>query len=179
MGGIKCPYCGRIPELVNDSVVYGGAGYGSKIWLCKPCDAYVKAKHNGDPNGIMAKQALRKVRKSIMDALVQIKASDEFKYRDAISAAARALGQGRRWAGVSWLDDKDAMPVLQAIKSLGKDSGAILDFRAVDFNQVSVSVIDARCLKTTMPGYAEMADGGRPGWVAGSYSLEVMYAEWN
>ena len=55
-----CPYCGKLAELVDSSVVYRRS-HGN-IWICYPCDAWVGV-HRDDglnrPLGRLANAALR------------------------------------------------------------------------------------------------------------------------
>lgn len=56
-----CPYCTLPAVLVPDTEVYRKS-YGSKVWLCRPCGAWVGV-HRGSPNdmplGRLANAALR------------------------------------------------------------------------------------------------------------------------
>ena len=58
----ECPYCGKKPEYVDSSVVYGRS-YGM-IFLCAPCDAYVGIhKGTNSPKGRLANEELREWKK--------------------------------------------------------------------------------------------------------------------
>jgi hypothetical protein len=58
---VHCPYCGARAVLVDSAEVYNGRSYG-KIWLCRPCAAWVGV-HAGSPTfqplGRLANAALR------------------------------------------------------------------------------------------------------------------------
>lgn len=61
---MKCPYCGKDAEWVENKAVYG-KNYGKSymIWLCRDCDAYVGCHNNTkEPLGTMANARLRKAR---------------------------------------------------------------------------------------------------------------------
>lgn len=45
---ITCPYCRNPAHLAESAEVYGGRDFG-KIWICRPCGAYV-GTHRNDPN---------------------------------------------------------------------------------------------------------------------------------
>ena len=60
MPNILCPYCQKPPELVEDREIYRRS-YGKKLYLCRPCDAWVGC-HEGttEPLGRLANAELRK-----------------------------------------------------------------------------------------------------------------------
>ena len=56
----QCPYCHEDAELVDKREVYL-QGFGGRVWLCKPCRAWVPA-HKDPPHrpmGTLAKSELR------------------------------------------------------------------------------------------------------------------------
>ena len=56
---VICDYCGKPAELVSSKVIYG-RDYGHKIWLCRPCMAYVGCHKGTDkPLGRLANAELR------------------------------------------------------------------------------------------------------------------------
>ena len=60
---VLCPYCGSEAVLTSSKEVYGGRDYG-KIYLCRPCDAYVGVHKGTDrPLGTPANAELRELRK--------------------------------------------------------------------------------------------------------------------
>lgn len=60
--GKRCVYCGGNTELVDDTEVYSKS-YGTKIYLCRDCDAYVGC-HIGTTKakGTVANKELRRKR---------------------------------------------------------------------------------------------------------------------
>lgn len=64
MSNVKCDYCGKEAEWVDNSVIYHNSfGKSSMIWYCKPCDAYVGCHNNGKkPYGRLADKELRTLR---------------------------------------------------------------------------------------------------------------------
>ena len=62
MKGEVCPYCGSKPELIDSAEVYHGISYG-KMFICRPCDAYVSC-HVGTetPKGRLANAELRQLK---------------------------------------------------------------------------------------------------------------------
>lgn len=56
---LPCPYCNEPPVLVDGAEVYHGRSYG-KIWLCRPCQAWVGVHKGTDqPLGRLANKELR------------------------------------------------------------------------------------------------------------------------
>lgn len=62
---MKCNYCGKEAEWVNNKEIYGKS-YGEKnqmMWLCRPCNAYVGCHNNTkEPLGILANKELREIK---------------------------------------------------------------------------------------------------------------------
>lgn len=62
---MKCPYCGKPAEWVENKAIYG-KNYGKSYmcYYCKPCNAYVGCHNNTrKPLGIMANSETREWRK--------------------------------------------------------------------------------------------------------------------
>lgn len=58
---VVCNYCREDAELVEKETVYS-QGYGGKVWLCRPCRAWVGADSTSPvfaPLGTLAKSQLR------------------------------------------------------------------------------------------------------------------------
>lgn len=63
---IICPYCGRKPELRDNSIIYGRTYGHGKTWICAgfpECDSYVGAHPSGEPLGIMTDAEHRSLKK--------------------------------------------------------------------------------------------------------------------
>ena len=91
---VKCPYCGKTAELVDDEAIYGRS-YGHKAYWCKPCDAYVGCHKGTDkPLGRLANAELR-------------------KWKMRAHAAFDLLWKGRfmrRWQAYAWLASELDIP---------------------------------------------------------------------
>lgn len=61
---MKCNYCNKEAEWVDNKEIYGKSyGKSHKIWLCRPCDAYVGCHQNSKrPFGTLANRELRSKR---------------------------------------------------------------------------------------------------------------------
>lgn len=58
-----CSYCNEVPEILP-SIKFYGRDYGTYVYLCRPCGAYV-GTHKGTttPLGTLANAELRELRK--------------------------------------------------------------------------------------------------------------------
>lgn len=60
---VKCPYCGRVAEFMSSQLFYG-QDYGSNVYVCRRCDAYVGTHGRSKrPMGSLANEELRTARK--------------------------------------------------------------------------------------------------------------------
>lgn len=60
---MDCPYCGHEAEFMTTKQFYG-VDYGTNVYVCKDCDAYVSTHGKGKtPLGTMANKELRELRK--------------------------------------------------------------------------------------------------------------------
>lgn len=94
---VRCDYCGRRAELVDSKVIYG-KDYGHKVYLCRPCMAYVGC-HKGTtkPLGRLANAELREWKKRAHAAFDPLWQYGRFK--------------GYRNAAYAWLADRMGLPV--------------------------------------------------------------------
>lgn len=61
---MNCPYCGNEAKFMSSKEFYG-KDFGSNLYVCRPCDAYVGTHGKGKtPLGTMANQRLRELRKT-------------------------------------------------------------------------------------------------------------------
>lgn len=59
---LRCGYCGTRPKLVTSKEFYG-RDYGTNVYLCKNCNAYVTThRFSTKPMGTLANEELRKLR---------------------------------------------------------------------------------------------------------------------
>lgn len=64
--GFICPYCGKDTEHVHDTAVYNQS-YGSMIYLCRNCDAYVGC-HKSRPTEALGRLANAELRRAKIEA---------------------------------------------------------------------------------------------------------------
>lgn len=62
---ITCPYCEKEAQF-SSSFDFYGKDYGTNVYFCPDCDAHIKTfKNSLVPNGTMANEELRELRKTI------------------------------------------------------------------------------------------------------------------
>lgn len=60
---VHCQYCHQQAEFMTTEQFYG-RDYGTNMWVCRPCDAYVGTHKRTDvPKGTLANKELREWRK--------------------------------------------------------------------------------------------------------------------
>lgn len=58
---VVCPYCDRSAVLVDDAEVYQ-MSYGGKVWLCRPCNAWVGCHRNSPRHAALGRLADKDLR---------------------------------------------------------------------------------------------------------------------
>ncbi len=113
---MKCTYCGREAEWVENKEVYG-RNYGDSymIWLCRPCDAYVGCHQNTRrPKGSFANKSLRSARReahSVIDPLWQ---SGKYARKTVYKRLSEAFGGEEIHVGES--DEKRCKEIIETAK---------------------------------------------------------------
>lgn len=98
---VVCPYCGRRAELIDSSAVYNGESYG-KIYLCRPCWAYVGVHRNTYiPLGRLADKDLRRWKRCVHEVFDTL----------WVNEPNRRLARTNAY---KWLADKMGLPVDEA-----------------------------------------------------------------
>lgn len=95
MDEIKCTYCGRPAEWVENKEVYGrNFGTSYMIWLCRPCDAYVGCHQNSRrPKGSFANRPLRQARRAAHAVIDPLWQSHRYKRRTVYIRLKEAFGR--------------------------------------------------------------------------------------
>ena len=121
---VNCPYCGGRAELVDSSRVYGRS-FGSMIWLCEPCDAYVGCHKNSPTNaplGTLARLPLRRLRQGVhgdLDAVWKtglVEHGQKDARRRTYAWLAKQLGLPKRQCHVAEFDEDMCERALVALK---------------------------------------------------------------
>ncbi len=60
--GLSCPYCGAPTQLIDDTEIYGRS-FGTKCYICRPCQAWVGCHKGTDKAlGRIANKELRELK---------------------------------------------------------------------------------------------------------------------
>lgn len=113
---MNCPYCGQ-PAIFLSSKEFYGKDYGSNIYLCRDCNAYVGTHGNTTkPLGTMANERLRGLRKrahNLFDPL----------WRSRHMSRSRAYKFMQEWmnlpagkAHIGMFDERQCQQLIQAVK---------------------------------------------------------------
>ncbi|WP_304647409.1 zinc-finger-containing protein [uncultured Duncaniella sp.] len=90
--GWSCPYCGAPTKLVDDSEIYGRS-YGSKCYVCKPCDAWVGCHKGTDTSlGRIAGKELRQLKHLAYESFDRIWKEGHTSRKGAYEILSTALG---------------------------------------------------------------------------------------
>lgn len=90
--GLSCPYCGRPTQLVDDTEIYGRS-FGTKCFVCKPCDAWVGC-HKGTERalGRVADKGLRALKQQAHEAFDPIWKNGHLTRQKAYKLLSAAFG---------------------------------------------------------------------------------------
>lgn len=92
LSGRMCPYCGRMTELIDSAVIYGGRSYGM-IYMCRTCETYVGC-HDGTTRakGRLANAELREWKKMAHSAFDPIWQKGHMKRKEAYAWLSERMG---------------------------------------------------------------------------------------
>jgi hypothetical protein len=93
---VQCPYCRRPAKLVDAAEVYGrNWAKGGKLWLCRPCEAWVGC-HRGSathkPLGRLANAELRRWKQKAHDLFDRLWRDGAMSRKEAYAWMAGAMG---------------------------------------------------------------------------------------
>lgn len=102
--GKVCPYCDKPTVHCNDAVIYGRT-YGSMMYVCITCDAYVGC-HKPRPTEALGRLANKELR----EAKIKAHAAFDNLWRRKMSQGNISKSKARRFA-YSWLSKAMKIPV--------------------------------------------------------------------
>lgn len=110
---VTCPYCNGSAEYVSSSEVYGGRDYG-KIYLCRPCQAWVGV-HKGTkkPLGRLADAKLRQWKIKAHQAFDPIWKEGHMNRYQAYKWLSIVLGIPRKKCHIGMFDIKTCQKVIE------------------------------------------------------------------
>lgn len=115
---VNCPYCGRQAEFISSKEFYG-RDYGTNLYLCRPCNAYVGTHGKSKkPLGTMANVTLRSLRKAChyhFDKLWRGK-QKRMSRSNAYRWLQKAMGLPQEKAHIAMFDEKQCKKLLSILK---------------------------------------------------------------
>lgn len=113
---MDCPYCGKEAAYMSSYAFYG-RDYGTNVYVCYPCDAYV-GTHKGSsrPLGTMANaetRAWRKAAHSMFDALWKHK---KMSRTTAYHWMAKEMGLPSEKAHIGMMTAEQCMTLIGKVK---------------------------------------------------------------
>jgi len=110
--GKICPYCGKEPEYVDSSVLYG-TSYGM-VYLCRQCDAYVGVHEGTDqPKGRLANKELREWKKKAHAAFDPLWQNKHMKRKEAYTWLSEKLGTPRNYTHIGMFSVETCKKVVE------------------------------------------------------------------
>ena len=114
---VTCPYCSQPAVLTSSKEVYRGQDYG-KIYLCRPCNAYVGVHEGTDrPLGRLANAELRKLKMAAHAAFDPIWKSKQTRRSDAYRWLASKLGITMAECHIGMFDEDQCKKVVEFCKA--------------------------------------------------------------
>ena len=113
---VYCPYCGEEAEYLSSKAFYG-RDYGSNIYLCRDCDAYV-GTHKGSSKalGTMATYELRELRKKAHAAFDPLWKIMEMSRRQAYKWLQEVMGLSAEEAHIGLFNKAKCKSLIRKIK---------------------------------------------------------------
>lgn len=113
---VTCPYCGDKAELLT-SLEFYGRDYGSNVYSCKPCDAYV-GTHKGtkQPLGTLAQYELRELRKKAHAHFDPLWKSKEMSRTEAYAWLKEELELENGQAHIGMFDEDQCKKLIKKVK---------------------------------------------------------------
>ncbi len=112
---VICQYCGQCAQLVDSAEVYHGVSYG-RIWICRPCGAWVGVHHGTiRPKGVLANAELRTWKQkahATFDPHWRGKGKDV--RTKSYNALAQVLGMTRETCHIGEMSVNDCQRVIEA-----------------------------------------------------------------
>lgn len=115
---MDCPYCGNEAEFLTSKEFYG-KDFGTNLYVCRPCNAYVGTHGKGKtPLGTMANAQLRTWRKaahSIFDPLWKGK-NREFSRSGAYGWMQKVMELPAEQAHIALFNEEQCKQLIEKVK---------------------------------------------------------------
>ena len=132
--GKKCPYCGGKTELIDSAEVYHGVSYG-KMYICRPCNAYVGCYKNTDHAlGRLANAELRKSKHIAYHYLDQIWKRRLLNRSGTYKMLSEAMGIPKEYTHIGMFDNEQCKQAIEICIAYMKERGKeVVPYNAGDF----------------------------------------------
>ncbi|KIL72035.1 zinc-finger-containing protein [Bacillus badius] len=113
---MNCPYCDKQAVFLTSKEFYG-RDYGSNVYLCRPCDAYVGTHGNTkNPLGTMATPEVRRWRKAAHSIFDPLWRSREMSRSTAYRWMQEAMGLSSKEAHIALFDEEQCKQLIEKVK---------------------------------------------------------------
>lgn len=110
---MNCPYCGKEAAFISSKQFYG-RGYGTNLYVCRPCDARVGTHGKGKtPLGTMANVNLRALRKACHRHFDQLWKSKSMSRSKAYVWLAEVMNLPKEKAHIAMFDEEQCLSLLK------------------------------------------------------------------
>jgi phage nucleotide-binding protein len=111
-----CPYCGREPVFLTSKQFYG-RDYGTNVYLCRPCNAYVGTHGRGKtPLGTLANKNLRDMRMRTHAAFDPLWKSKKMSRSKAYKWMAEVMELPGDKAHIGMFDENQCLELLRHLR---------------------------------------------------------------
>lgn len=113
-----CPYCGKEPNFMSSKEFYG-KDYGSNIYVCLPCDAYVGTHgKTKTPLGTLANKNLRIMRKRAHKSFDPLWKSKRMNRSQAYKWMAEVMNLPSKKAHIGMFNERQCFKLLKHIREI-------------------------------------------------------------
>lgn len=117
---VLCPYCGNKAKFITSKELYG-KDYGSNVYICRPCNAYVGTHGRGKtPLGTLANRNLREMRKRTHAAFDPLWKTNRMSRSQAYKWMQDVMGLPAEKAHIGMFDEKQCLELLKHVREISE-----------------------------------------------------------
>ncbi|TYS14325.1 hypothetical protein FZC78_19300 [Rossellomorea vietnamensis] len=115
---VACPYCGNNAKFITSKEFYG-KDYGTNLYSCRPCDAYVGTHgRSKTPLGTLANRSLREMRKRTHASFDPLWKSRRMSRSEAYQWISEVMQLPPEKAHIGMFNEKQCFELLKHIRNL-------------------------------------------------------------
>lgn len=119
---VRCPYCQNQAVLMTTEQFYG-KDFGTNMWVCRPCQAYVGTHHRTDvPLGTLANKTLREWRKKVHQAVDPMWKSRQMTRSQVYKWIQEAMNLSQEEAHIGMMNEEQCQQLLLLCEQKGRKS---------------------------------------------------------